>query len=290
MRRRTRPRLEVLEDRLTPSGDVLVLGSTSSSFVSLTSSQPSGGLIVQLQDGNGNAVSATSNLTVDLSSSSSTGQFLDLSGKALSNSSVTISSGSSFALFEYEDSHTGDPTITAKTSDNSASGNMFLNVHNTLAFTPPIQAVAPNQASGTITVQVQDGQGNAIKVASDTTINLSSSSSTGKFHDTSGKPLSSPSITIAAGFSWSGLGHFGDTVRQAYRKDFCASLDHHVEVFVEKDAIAGTIQPVIEEYDIRLRVCRGYSSVSFGRQIYPDLRNTTNQAFGPTSLKVKSFR
>src|SRR5262245_5931311 len=36
--------------------------------------------------------------------------------------------------------------------------------------------------------------------------------------------------------SWSGLTDFGETVREAYRKDYWASLDHHVEVFVEKDA------------------------------------------------------
>jgi hypothetical protein len=67
--------------------------------------------------------------------------------------------------------------------------------------------------------------------------------------------------------SWTGLADFADTVREAYRKDFWASLDYHVEIFVEKDAVAGTIQPVTEEYDIRLRVCRGYSSVSFAGEI-----------------------
>jgi hypothetical protein len=67
--------------------------------------------------------------------------------------------------------------------------------------------------------------------------------------------------------SWSGLADFTDTVRQAYRKDFWASLDHHVEVFVEKDAVAGTLQPVTSEYDVALRVCRGYASVSFAGEI-----------------------
>lgn len=67
--------------------------------------------------------------------------------------------------------------------------------------------------------------------------------------------------------SWSGLADFGESVRACYRKDFWASLPHHVEVFVEKDAIAGAIQPVTEEYDIGLRVCRGYSSVSFAGEI-----------------------
>lgn len=67
--------------------------------------------------------------------------------------------------------------------------------------------------------------------------------------------------------SWSGLADFGETVRGCYRKDFWESLDHHVEVFVEKDAIAGTIQPITSEYDVALRVCRGYSSLSFVGEI-----------------------
>ncbi len=67
--------------------------------------------------------------------------------------------------------------------------------------------------------------------------------------------------------SWTGLADFGDTVREAYRKDFWASLPHHVEIFVEKDAIAGTIQPITRKYDVALHVCRGYSSVSFAGEI-----------------------
>ena len=67
--------------------------------------------------------------------------------------------------------------------------------------------------------------------------------------------------------SWSGLADFGATVRHAYRKNFWAALPDHVEVFVEKDAVAGTAQPVTEDNDIRLHVCRGYSSVSFAGEV-----------------------
>jgi hypothetical protein len=67
--------------------------------------------------------------------------------------------------------------------------------------------------------------------------------------------------------SWSGLSDFGDTVRDAYRKNFWASLDCHVAVFCEKDAIAGTIQPATEKYDVPLHVCRGYASISFAGSI-----------------------
>jgi hypothetical protein len=69
------------------------------------------------------------------------------------------------------------------------------------------------------------------------------------------------------GSSWSGLEDFGDTVRTAYRKDFWASMPHHVEVFVEKDAVAGTVQPVTAENDVSLHVCRGYASISFAGEI-----------------------
>jgi hypothetical protein len=67
--------------------------------------------------------------------------------------------------------------------------------------------------------------------------------------------------------SWSGLADYGETVRDCYRKDLWAQMSHHVEVFVEKDAIAGTIAPVTEEYDVALRIIRGDVSVSFAGEI-----------------------
>ena len=62
------------------------------------------------------------------------------------------------------------------------------------------------------------------------------------------------------------MADFSESVRDCYRKDFWASLPHHVEVFVEKDAVAGTVQPVTSENDVAIRVCRGYASVSFNRE------------------------
>jgi hypothetical protein len=46
--------------------------------------------------------------------------------------------------------------------------------------------------------------------------------------------------------SWSGLADFGDSVRESYRKDFWAQQEHDLHIFVEKDAVAGTIQPVTD--------------------------------------------
>ncbi len=67
--------------------------------------------------------------------------------------------------------------------------------------------------------------------------------------------------------SWTGLSDFGDTVRDAYRKDFWHHLDDYVHVFCEKDAIAGVIAPVTREFDVALSPVRGYCSESFGYEI-----------------------
>lgn len=72
--------------------------------------------------------------------------------------------------------------------------------------------------------------------------------------------------------SWSGLGDFGDTVRRAYRLDYWDRLPECVEIIVEKDSLAGALQAVTEKYDVALRVCRGYASISFAGEIAAEWR------------------
>jgi hypothetical protein len=48
-----------------------------------------------------------------------------------------------------------------------------------------------------------------------------------------------------------------------YRKDLWASADYYVEVWLEKDALAGVVMPVTSSYDVPLMVERGYASLSF---------------------------
>jgi hypothetical protein len=50
-----------------------------------------------------------------------------------------------------------------------------------------------------------------------------------------------------------------DTYRRAVWRD----QDVYVEIWLEKDALAGTIIPVTAEYDVPLMVARGYSSLTF---------------------------
>jgi hypothetical protein len=49
----------------------------------------------------------------------------------------------------------------------------------------------------------------------------------------------------------------------SYRRDLWVNQDVYVEIWVEKDALAGVISPVTEEYDVPLFVARGYSSMTF---------------------------
>jgi len=48
-----------------------------------------------------------------------------------------------------------------------------------------------------------------------------------------------------------------------YRKDLWRHADCYVEVWLEKDALAGVITPVVDLYDVPLMVARGYASLSF---------------------------
>lgn len=48
-----------------------------------------------------------------------------------------------------------------------------------------------------------------------------------------------------------------------YRKALWADADAYVEVWLEKDALAGVVYPISSKYDAPLMVARGYASLSF---------------------------
>jgi hypothetical protein len=50
---------------------------------------------------------------------------------------------------------------------------------------------------------------------------------------------------------------------QFYRKSLWAAAADHVEIWLEKDALAGVVYPVTSLYDVPLMVARGYASLSF---------------------------
>ncbi len=48
-----------------------------------------------------------------------------------------------------------------------------------------------------------------------------------------------------------------------YRKALWADADAYVEIWLEKDALAGVVYPITAAYDVPLMVARGYASLSF---------------------------
>ena len=67
--------------------------------------------------------------------------------------------------------------------------------------------------------------------------------------------------------SWAGIEDACETFAAAYRRDFWASLPEYVCIIVEKDAMAGTLARVTQEYDVPLHVIRGFASLSFKHEI-----------------------
>lgn len=51
-----------------------------------------------------------------------------------------------------------------------------------------------------------------------------------------------------------------------YRRALWRDLPWHVEVWVEKDALAGSLIPVTSKFDVPLMVCRGFTSETFAHE------------------------
>jgi len=57
--------------------------------------------------------------------------------------------------------------------------------------------------------------------------------------------------------------HALEQTARFYRKALWDKIDAYVEVWLEKDALAGVILPIASMYDVPLMVARGYASLSF---------------------------
>jgi len=57
---------------------------------------------------------------------------------------------------------------------------------------------------------------------------------------------------------WKDVADFAETARHAYRRDVWATQPRLVEVWLEKDALSGIFEDVLEPYGVTLHVGRGY--------------------------------
>ena len=63
--------------------------------------------------------------------------------------------------------------------------------------------------------------------------------------------------------TYSGLGDMLDHQQRFYRRALWGNQPSYVEIWLEKDALAGVLQAVTAEYDVPLMVTRGYPSISY---------------------------
>jgi hypothetical protein len=61
---------------------------------------------------------------------------------------------------------------------------------------------------------------------------------------------------------WDDCSSYLNAVKRSYRKDYWALQGKYVEVWVEKDAIVGSIEPVTSELGVLIRVGRGFVSTT----------------------------
>jgi hypothetical protein len=73
--------------------------------------------------------------------------------------------------------------------------------------------------------------------------------------------------------TYTGLDAALDRWQQAYRRDLWADQPDYVEIWVEKDALAGVISPITREYDVPLYVARGYGSMTFVYEAAEELKH-----------------
>jgi hypothetical protein len=57
---------------------------------------------------------------------------------------------------------------------------------------------------------------------------------------------------------WSDLANFSETVKRAYRRNVWATQPCYLEAWLEKDALSGIFEDILDSYGITLNVGRGY--------------------------------
>jgi hypothetical protein len=172
---------------------------TAGTSQSITTSAVSSAITVQLQDSNGNPVSAgTGDVTVNLGTSTTTGTFWSNSGGTTKITSITIPSGSSSVSFYYSDTAAGSPILTASSTGlTSATTTFTINSYDLIFSTGASQSLGAGQLSSAIVVE---RQGSGFWLTS-ITVQLTSSSSTGKFYNSAGTQISSITINILSATS-----------------------------------------------------------------------------------------
>jgi hypothetical protein len=73
--------------------------------------------------------------------------------------------------------------------------------------------------------------------------------------------------------TWDSVGSILEAAADGYRRDPWEMLDEQVQIWLEKDALAGVIKPVTFKYRVPLYVTRGYSSLSYLHDAAEEMRD-----------------
>jgi hypothetical protein len=79
--------------------------------------------------------------------------------------------------------------------------------------------------------------------------------------------------------TWDSLDQFLDDAAVSYRRALWHDQPIEVQVFTEKDAISGVIEPVTGRYDVPLGVLRGYASESFAWTVAQSVMQGAGEVF-----------
>ena len=100
--------------------------------------------------------------------------------------------------------------------------------------------------------------------------------------------------TVMGHNRWTNLSEFGEHVASLYRRDLWARSPVRVEIWIEKDALAGVIAPiVIQDWGLDLYVSRGFSSITYIENAAETLRHDGRPAhvyvlsdFDPSGVSI----
>lgn len=79
--------------------------------------------------------------------------------------------------------------------------------------------------------------------------------------------------------TYSGLKDLLTTSVATYRKSVWNDVDAYVEIWLEKDALAGVLYEVTSEWDVPLMVTRGYPSISYIHEAASSLRHQAKPSY-----------
>ncbi len=198
-------------ETIVPAAASLLVFSSAAQSLSAGSCSAVG--VVQSRDAFSNVSNVGAATTVNLGSTSGANAFYADASCTTVVTSRSLAAGTSSVTFYFRDNTAGSPTLTASaTGFASGTQGQVINAGAParLAFSTPPRTQLAGACSAVITVQTQDGFGNATNVGAATAVSLSTGSSGGLFFSDASCATAAAGVTVPAGSSSANL-YYRDT-------------------------------------------------------------------------------